>query len=183
MLFGSSSRALPAAGDAILGSQLINRRLVDSARRLRFRTPLKPVPPSCPERVPRTLGAFCHRINRNSLAVGAQRPNCSPRTQPAAWLQTSPSCRSCCGGRRREARRNEQPLIHDLRAMSASAPTADISLHRTICRYGPCMDGARVARANLTFLRSVRVQPCIRPIFAWRVTSVAMQPQWPLALM
>ena len=50
-------------------------------------------------------------------------------------------------------------------------------------RFGPCMDGARVARSNLTFLRSVRVQPCIRPIFAWRVTSVAMRPQWPLALM
>jgi hypothetical protein len=32
-------------------------------------------------------------------------------------------------------------------------------------------------------LRSVRVQPCIRPVFAWRTTSVAMQPQWPLALM
>jgi hypothetical protein len=31
--------------------------------------------------------------------------------------------------------------------------------------------------------RSVRVQPCIRPIVAWRITSVAMQPQWPLALM
>ena len=49
--------------------------------------------------------------------------------------------------------------------------------------HRPCMDGARVARSNLTFLRSVRVQPCIRPIFAWRVTSVAMRPQWPLALM
>ena len=53
----------------------------------------------------------------------------------------------------------------------------------TIGQTGPCMDGARVARANLTFLRSVRVQPCIRPIFAWRITSVAMQPQWLLALM
>ena len=33
------------------------------------------------------------------------------------------------------------------------------------------------------YQRSVRVQPCIRPIVAWRITSVAMQPQWPLALM
>jgi hypothetical protein len=31
----------------------------------------------------------------------------------------------------------------------------------------PCMDGARGAREkNLTFLRSVRVQPCIRPLNA-----------------
>ena len=33
------------------------------------------------------------------------------------------------------------------------------------------------------FLRSVRVRSCIRPIVAWRITSVAMQPLWPLALM
>ena len=38
-------------------------------------------------------------------------------------------------------------------------------------------------KRNLTFQRSVRVQPCIRPVFAWRIASVAMQPQWPLALM
>jgi probable HAF family extracellular repeat protein len=37
-------------------------------------------------------------------------------------------------------------------------------------------------KRNLTFLRSVRVQPCIRPVFAW-FTSIAMQPHWPLALM
>jgi len=38
-------------------------------------------------------------------------------------------------------------------------------------------------KSEFDFLRSVRVQPCIRPIFAWRITSVAMQPQWLLALM
>jgi len=42
---------------------------------------------------------------------------------------------------------------------------------------------AVVARGNLTFLRSVRVRSCIRPVVAWRITSVAMQPPWPLALM
>jgi hypothetical protein len=31
--------------------------------------------------------------------------------------------------------------------------------------------------------RSVRVRSCIRPVVAWRITSVAMQPLWPLALM
>jgi hypothetical protein len=45
------------------------------------------------------------------------------------------------------------------------------------------MDGARGARGNLTFLRSVRVRSCIRPVFAWRLASIAMQPLWPLALM
>jgi hypothetical protein len=33
------------------------------------------------------------------------------------------------------------------------------------------------------YQRSVRVQPCIRPVSAWRIASFAMQPQWPLALM
>jgi len=32
-------------------------------------------------------------------------------------------------------------------------------------------------------LRSVRVQPCIRPVFAWRLASIAKRPLWPLALM
>src|SRR5262245_46138031 len=33
------------------------------------------------------------------------------------------------------------------------------------------------------YQRSVRVRSCIRPVVAWRITSVAMQPPWPLALM
>src|SRR5580693_5168885 len=33
------------------------------------------------------------------------------------------------------------------------------------------------------YQRSVRVRSCIRPLVAWRITSVAMQPLWPLALM
>jgi hypothetical protein len=40
-----------------------------------------------------------------------------------------------------------------------------------------------VQEKNLTFPRIVRVQPCIRPVFAWRIASFAMQPPWPLALM
>ena len=40
---------------------------------------------------------------------------------------------------------------------------------RQKCRDGSCMDGARGARGNLTFLRSVRVRSCIRPVFAWRL--------------
>ena len=42
---------------------------------------------------------------------------------------------------------------------------------------------APAVQEQFDFLRSVRVQPCIRPVFAWRITSVAMQPQWLLALM
>ena len=33
------------------------------------------------------------------------------------------------------------------------------------------------------YQRSVRVRSCIRPVVAWRIASVAMQPVWPLALM
>ena len=72
-------------------------------------------------------------MNR-SAAQGNQQAN--QGRGPADGRQTSPSCRSYCAGRRRKGRRNERPLIHDLRAMSASASTADISLHRTICRFG-----------------------------------------------
>jgi len=44
------------------------------------------------------------------------------------------------------------------------------------------MDGARVAREkNLTFCEAFGLQPCIRPVFARRDPSVAMQPLWPLA--
>ena len=38
-------------------------------------------------------------------------------------------------------------------------------------------------KRNLTYLRSVRVQPCMRPVFRVEACPVAMQPLWPLALM
>ena len=41
---------------------------------------------------------------------------------------------------------------------------------------------ARVQKES-DYQRSVRVRSCIRPVVAWRITSVAMQPLWPLALM
>ncbi len=48
-------------------------------------------------------------------------------------------------------------------------------LQRTAGPYKGAMYGRRPRRKrNLTFQRSVRVQPCIRPL---------MQPLWPLALM
>ena len=57
-------------------------------------------------------------------------------------------------------------------------------LQRAAGPYRRAMYGRRPrCKRNLTFQRSVRVQPCIRPVFAWRIASVTMQPQWPLALM
>ena len=44
--------------------------------------------------------------------------------------------------------------------------------------YGRCPRCKR----NLTFLRSVRVQPCMRPVFRVEACPVAMQPLWLLAL-
>jgi hypothetical protein len=38
-------------------------------------------------------------------------------------------------------------------------------------------------KRNLTYLRSVRVQPCMRPVFRVEACPVAMQPLWLLALM
>jgi len=55
--------------------------------------------------------------------------------------------------------------------LSASSSIAGITLR---CREPPqwAMYGRRPhCKRNLTFLRSVRVQPCIRPVFAWRIAS------------
>ena len=38
-------------------------------------------------------------------------------------------------------------------------------------------------KRNLTYLRIVRVQPCMRPVFRVEACPVAMQPLWLLALM
>ena len=38
-------------------------------------------------------------------------------------------------------------------------------------------------KRNLTYLRMVRVQPCMRPVFRVEACPVAMQPLWLLALM
>ena len=49
---------------------------------------------------------------------------------------------------------------------------------------GRVWNGARGARGSiLTYLRSVRVQPCMRPVFRVEACPVAMQPLWLLALM
>ena len=72
------------------------------------------------------------------------------------------------------------PAIYQGRCIG---PTGSAAIPLRNVAYGSCMDGARGARGNLTFLRSVRVRSCIRPVVAWRITSVAMQPLWPLALM
>ena len=67
--------------------------------------------------------------------------------------------------------------------MSASPPTPDVTLQGNEptlrAMYGRCPRCKR----NLTFLRSVRVQPCMRPVFRVEACPVAMQPLWLLALM
>src|SRR5215471_761956 len=47
--------------------------------------------------------------------------------------------------------------------MSELPPTAHVQRTFADVSNVPCMDGARGARGNLAVVRSVRVQPCIRP--------------------
>ena len=73
--------------------------------------------------------------------------------------------------------RIQKRKTHDLQIIT-------FGLQRAAGPYRRAMYGRRPrCKRNLTFQRSVRVQPCIRPVFAWRIASVTMQPQWPLALM
>ena len=80
------------------------------------------------------------RLPRRRSPAGARRPSPSPATRPGASPPISPSCRSRCAGRCRQVRRDElQPHIHDVRAMSACASTADVSLQRGAAS-GPITD-------------------------------------------
>jgi hypothetical protein len=57
-------------------------------------------------------------------------------------------------------------------------------LQRAAGPYTWAMYGRRPrCKRNLTYLRSVRVQPCMRPVFRVEACPVAMQPLWLLALM
>ena len=63
------------------------------------------------------------------------------------------------------------------------APKAtELLRHRELSRRA--MYGRRPrCKRNLTYLRIVRVQPCMRPVFRVEACPVAMQPLWLLALM
>ena len=63
--------------------------------------------------------------------------------------------------------------------------TAHFGLRSDISPYPRwAMYGRRPrCKRNLTYLRSVRVQPCMRPVFRVEACPVAMQPLWLLALM
>ena len=87
-------------------------------------------------------------------------------------------------------------LVNPEKSLTATIRSDGPGRSERAFRYAPLSSGLDIVRKTLghvwtapavqeesDVLRSVRVQPCIRPIFAWRVTSVAMQPQWPLALM
>ena len=69
--------------------------------------------------------------------------------------------------------------IHEIKRHDIVDLVSEVAQRGPGAMYGRC---PRCKRKS-DFLRSVRVQPCIRPIFAWRITSVAMQPLWLLALM
>jgi hypothetical protein len=73
---------------------------------------------------------------------------------------------------------NLQPLRH----ISTLPKATEILSHRETTRWA--MYGRRPrCKRNLTYLRSVRVQPCMRPVFRVEACPVAMQPLWLLALM
>ena len=96
---------------------------------------------------------------------------CGPPRQ-ADWRIRSGSRMSCTAARLADRLRKWVNRCRSLPAenlsMSAMPPIATKFCRVAKCREGPCMDGARGARRNLTYLRSVRVQPCIRPVFEWR---------------
>ena len=74
-----------------------------------------------------------------------------------------------------------------LKQQNVDSETGDVVTREDIAR------GYEVAKGHVwtvpavqeesDYQRSVRVRSCIRPVVAWRITSVAMQPLWPLALM
>ena len=67
-------------------------------------------------------------------------------------------------------------------AGDASLKTAQVNQNAIDSNHGIYRDRPRCKR-NLTYLRSVRVQPCMRPVFRVEACPVAMQPLWLLALM
>ena len=71
------------------------------------------------------------------------------------------------------------PVPINVRCYSNSNPIVRRSEVTLRAMYGRCPRCKR----NLTFLRSVRVQPCMRPVFRAEACPVAMQPLWLLALM
>jgi len=81
-------------------------------------------------------------ISRRS-SVGARRPSCSPRTRPAAWRQTKPSCRSL------RERSNRRVTVTTLtpRSQSPSAWQAEAKRRR----LGAAGGGRRAAATTRMF--------------------------------
>ena len=63
------------------------------------------------------------------------------------------------------------------------APESDESLRRNEMSRRAMYGRRPRCKRNLTYLRMVRVQPCMRPVFRVEACPVAMQPLWLLALM
>jgi hypothetical protein len=70
-----------------------------------------------------------------------------------------------------------------LARMSALPPIATAKQTSLDVGEVPCMDGARGAREKSGISAKRSGAAMYSACFAWRITSVAMQPLWPLALM
>ena len=91
----------------------------------------------------------------------------------------------------------ERPEVKFLRATRHSRPMRSVPVLINVRCYSNrdiivrrsevtlrAMYGRRPrCKRNLTYLRIVRVQPCMRPVFRVEACPVAMQPLWLLALM
>ena len=82
-------------------------------------------------------------------------------------------------GKKGPTKSADQRLTADVRFTSESDQIGGVAR-----RHKRAMYGRRPrCKRNLTYLRSVRVQPYMRPVFRVEACPVAMQPLWPLALM
>jgi hypothetical protein len=76
-------------------------------------------------------------------------------------------------------------VVDSLKVLDPKWPIreADIKADIGFVCYVPCVDGARGAREKSGISAKRSGAAMYSACFAWRITSVAMQPLWPLALM
>ena len=110
---------------------------------------------------------------------------------PSERLFLLPRIRIASAPNQVPSRRASRSALADAQYVGAvqNIHLADLNRRFDLCaRRGPCCIAPPMAeipavQEEFDYQRSVRVRSCIRPVVAWRITSVAMQPLWPLALM